>query len=525
VGGKAIGVEHLGRGVFVQRLTVGLVDDLAVSTPSVITRRETHDVSRALISSLFWNPGMRESAVTGNPGIGKSRGILTHVLQQLLAARACVVLLAYKRNTAFLFVPMGETDWVVRTTTTETADIKDILRIRQVVALIDPPERREFVRDAKCFRLLFASTNAERYFRNFSKTSHLLYTSMLSEEELRAVTSELWTERTAGPNQAFSTLQEKQDEIVRRASLVGNTLRYLFDYFQFKSRCFAIVNSCKLETQNRDAPSLLKKVFSMIDPEQLSDTVSGRLLFVNSSVGPGATWELRTERCVVPNPLALSVLAKDKLPSQLGFEQMVYTMSHVGAVFEIFVSEMLRHFDIDANGQFVFRRSPRDLVWMNSHNVNKFMQRLNLEDGFVMGTDIATFEACDFALSSTHLVNSKVAGSKKFETKVGAAVTLLKRLGVLTGEGENLCVVPGKEAFRARLYFAHVHDQTFNKDNHEFVKGSKKWESSDEFVKAHELVTKHLDPQYVYVYGLAKQVLDKTAGDAKSVLESYNFKI
>jgi hypothetical protein len=113
----------------------------------------------------------------------------------------------------------------------------------------------------------------------------------------------------------------------------------------------------------------------------------------------------------------------------------------------------------------------------------------------------------------------------KFTTSVGGSVKLLKRLGVLTGKGANLRVMPGKAEFKARLYFAHVHNKTFKKSDHKFVKGSKGWKSSGEFEKAKKLAAKHLDPCFVYVYGLAKLVLDDSVKTAKLALNSYHFGI
>jgi hypothetical protein len=84
-------VKYLGHGVFVQNFTSQIVDNSSYEIPSVITRRETRNVSRASVKSLFepWNEGENSTVIVGIPGIGKSRGTMMFT--------ATVVILAYKR--------------------------------------------------------------------------------------------------------------------------------------------------------------------------------------------------------------------------------------------------------------------------------------------------------------------------------------------------------------------------------------------------------------------------------------------
>jgi hypothetical protein len=62
-------VKHLGHGVLMQNFTKSILDDSSDSIPSVITRRETRNVSRAVLSRFFetLNEEKKHAAVVGNP--------------------------------------------------------------------------------------------------------------------------------------------------------------------------------------------------------------------------------------------------------------------------------------------------------------------------------------------------------------------------------------------------------------------------------------------------------------------------
>jgi RHS (Retrotransposon Hot Spot) family protein len=240
-------VQNLGHGVFVQHFTRGIVDNSSKANPKVITRRESRDVARAAVASLFepWDEEMNRAAIVGNPGIGKSRGTMMHTLQLLLVVGATVVLLAYDQKIAYLFVPNPNGNWTVKFVHSDDLVVKYVLQIPDVVCLIDPPEDTPFEKQMMCNMILFSFFSDEKL-HNFNKKGHFIYTSTCSIQELFAMIPILWNKDSPVPRQNETSLfvpiqlpsiEEIQNEVFKRALLVGGAPRYVFNYSKFRDRC------------------------------------------------------------------------------------------------------------------------------------------------------------------------------------------------------------------------------------------------------------------------------------------------
>jgi len=195
-------VQHLGEGVYVQRNKLCLDTDSEEGNPATITREESRNVVNHSLDALGEE---NRVCVTGQPGIGKTRGCMMYAMQSLLNVRAAVLYAWSTRADKF----------------SETFLALD----SRVVSLIDPPEQGPYTAQAACRVLKFASNNAELHFRNWEKDGVLLVTSMPTAGEVTAMTPVLWDDdNSPHPWQygIMDTMEEKKAEIKKRNELVEN---------------------------------------------------------------------------------------------------------------------------------------------------------------------------------------------------------------------------------------------------------------------------------------------------------------
>jgi hypothetical protein len=505
-------VKHLGHGVFVQNFTINIVDIFLPLVPCVITRRETRNVSRAVLSRFFEmsNEEKKHAAVVGNPGIGKSRGTLMYTLQILLNAGATIVFMTY-----------GE--WVIKSISTlNVLAVANILEIPDVLCLIDPPEGGGFNRNMNCYMIVFSSLSDEKL-HNFDKDGDFIYTSPCSNDELCAMIPVLWNEKKSCPEQSFLNNSEIEEEIRKRAFLVGGAPRYIFDFVAFKKRCESIHQTITDKIQFATPTNILQEVIALHSSNVGNIAVSGKLFFVKSLDNPGQItvtkygkefFKKRIEYCTFPNPLALGVLLIS-LERVEDFKRVPTTGSQYGAEFEIFVSIMLKYVTYDVQTQeFHHCINTREYLYLNYNEFFECLKNLDLNQNMILISNSQHFSVLDYALSSKIFIYAKGSKDGNFETKVDDALIFLIKLGILD---ENFNVL--KPGYKARLYFTH--NRVEKSLSHEFVKGDKEW--GDEFNHVRDIVSKLLIPCFFKVNELETLLFKELGQEALKAYNSYKF--
>lgn len=101
---------------------------------------------------------LRIDYVTGQPGIGKTRGLMMYALQKLLHLKAAAMYLGYKNDEAVLFLPDEQGNYRAWTSNAESFRNSRITLNKRVVALIDPSEKNQYLDEGRCRILKFVSS-------------------------------------------------------------------------------------------------------------------------------------------------------------------------------------------------------------------------------------------------------------------------------------------------------------------------------------------------------------------------------
>ena len=224
-------VEHLGSGVFVEKDTPVIDNDGEVGDPWTITRRDirTGEALDLLNSTTL-------VVVTGQPGIGKTRGGLTYAHQELLWRGEAVLRVGYKDNSVYAFLPNEDGVYEVWESRASIWSMSDIAALSDAYALIDPPERgfNGYTHASRCKVIKFAPNDApDLHYRNIEKDGELMLVSMPTLDEMLAMIPVLFTDKTAVFDQEFADAESKEQEVRDRCALIGNVPREVFngDYF------------------------------------------------------------------------------------------------------------------------------------------------------------------------------------------------------------------------------------------------------------------------------------------------------
>jgi hypothetical protein len=518
--GDSIRVQHLGHGVFAQHLTRGIVDDENKRFPVLLTRCESRDAARASITSVLTYPNNgahRYTVLTGNPGIGKSFGILMHTLELLLHARAAVLVVLGKRERSLLFVPHTHgTSWTVVGAMLD--EFQAVRGISNLLMLVDPNEDGEPKRGGDCHIIKFASTNAERHFRNIDKYGNLLFTSMPTEEELEAMTGLLWKDDISpSPGVQYSTLDEKCQEVVRRSQLVGCAPRYVFNYENFKTRLLSVKKCIRLHVLRQDAQTALEDIESLSLISSQDGTISGRLFYVMSNAAVGDSWTARKLCYLEWNSLAL-VQAYRSVDRKLDFARICSSGSAFGDVFERIVGQLLCRVDV-INESYNSRLRKREFVEVSDiARTFERIKNLSGEEGLVIKPGAENFPVIDFAISWDCLFNAKSSDSMQFKTSLPAAMRLLRELDIIDENDKSR----GK---RINLVFVHRNVVDPAKCSHQFVRGqSRKTEeiSGDEiFTQNIALAEQCINVKFLSHGELLKECIVNLEEDVRQLLECY----
>ena len=96
-------VEHLGEGVYLARNTPAIDPDSALN-PVTLTRKESRSIARAAVNAVLDHHRSKSKVVVvGQPGIGKTRGCLTAIIQELLSRGHDVLRVGFKNGAVYWF--------------------------------------------------------------------------------------------------------------------------------------------------------------------------------------------------------------------------------------------------------------------------------------------------------------------------------------------------------------------------------------------------------------------------------------
>jgi hypothetical protein len=249
---------------------------------------------------------MRKVTVVGQAGIGKTRGGLAYTLQELLWRGEAVMRVGYKDRKTYLFLSDEDGEYKVWETVSSEWPRSRLAGDKRTYALIDPPEKEEYIDSAGCHVIRWASNNAWKHYWNWDEDGSLLLTAMPTEAEVLVMIPYLWTDRTPFPGQHFETAEAKAEEIMKRCHLVGWLLRITFDYKRFQAHLLKVVAESKtlgmkmdialvksyhegrMTTADGEASSLSSKMYLM---GPMPGDVSHETMFAN--LNPLAAFVLR----------------------------------------------------------------------------------------------------------------------------------------------------------------------------------------------------------------------------------------
>jgi hypothetical protein len=433
------GVAHLGSGVFVQACSRGVTEP---KQSVILTRFETRDVACDLLECLTSGKAKTDNLVlTGNPGVGKSLGTLPRTLCELLKCRAAVLVVARKDDISTLYLPKGETEWEVKD---KSGIASELMRIPELVVLYDPRELAEnLTLKPSCRSVLFASTNEEKHFQNFSKDGKILYTSVWTAAELEAGASLLYMSGRSPENceareegRIVPLSIEEKRELHARTVLVGPLPRYVFAFAKaFKERHQAI-NVAVKKFGLQAVVDIIKDPATTVTQATVSGTIF--TVFVQSGRG----WFRRSDRdetdLMVTGSATLALIAA--LENAVENLKLELTGDAFGRYFEMLVGILLRRVRLNVDDVDKVRVSLlpalRKEIKPPKASVFAAINLLPTDQSEMVIPPQENFPAIDFALSPTCWVNIK-GGNKTGEIGVNPAEKLLRKLGVLDGTKSN----------------------------------------------------------------------------------------
>jgi len=453
-------VEHLGAGVFLEPNTPPIDPDSATrSGTATITRRETRFIARAAVDAVFDDESMGKVVVVGQPGTGKTRGSTTVTIQELLVQGRDVLRVGYKDERVLLFEKNATTG--VYEAWEFTGDISTWAstnkgRDREVVAVIDPPEKTSNYTDiARCRVIKFVSNSAEHHFGNAYKDGVLLVTAMPTAAETAAVTRVLWNhKRTPMPGHSLDRLEDMVAEILQRAVLVGHSWRQLFSYEDFAEQVQRITNEATVTATNFTDAQLLEFYPGDLANRVEADSAdaSSRLFFLNprNTNTSDAHWTSRRSSKGVT--LSLNPLASSKLRDRLTALLKEWT-GKKAFPFESLCFGILRR-GVQLEGQKMRELLP---VRANSHEESyHLLNTVGCADGKIVRAS-NNFPVADFFMCASELFNAKV-GPNQITLGTSALKTFVLNSGLGSSAGGTLRM--NDSAFKATLTFLRNSDNT-----------------------------------------------------------------
>lgn len=394
-------VEHLGHGVYAQQNKLSIDRDGSEGSPVTITREESRSVVHHALDALQSRYAV---CVTGQPGIGKTRGSMMYAIQTLLHRQAAVLYVGYKSRKMLLFLPTAGGKYRVWRGNAEKFGESRFIQEPRVVAVIDPPEEGPYTSMGECRVLKFVSNNAERHFRNWEKDGVLLVTSMPTERKIIVMTQILWDEdKSPHPWQRgkLCTLEQKMTEIGKRAELVGPIPRLVFDSDSFGKAIIECLSGAFQAANVVSDSELYEALHGRYSPYLAKHPASAscRLFFLNPNLYHHKTWRdrKRHQSKLQLTPIAAHILRgrlleKIELSRNISFEDLAYN---------ILCKRLGLLPDTDRIGERTFEEGFRRLVLLHP------------DTSVFFRPGVGNFPLIDFASGTTVWYNANSADPRK----------------------------------------------------------------------------------------------------------------
>ena len=439
-------VEHLGSGVFVEKDTPVIDNDGEVGDPRTITRRDIRTATRRALDLV---DSEMLVVVTGQPGIGKTRGGLTYAHQELLWRGEAVLRVGYKEGTVYAFLPNEDGVYEVWRTNANKWANSEIAALSDAYALIDPPEEESkvgYTHAAICNVIKFASNDAKKHYNKIEKDGELMLVSMPTLDEMLAMTPVLFTFKTAVFDQEFADAQSKEQEVRDRCALIGNVPRQVFKGDQFTLIIEGIRGAVKTVVTEKAVSTVSRYYAGDVDMTKGNEgsSVSSRLYQVEPSQNS------RRRSLVMFRPLA-KYLIGDELKRAFNGRKRAYD-------FEFLCGQKLRGATVGG-----ITLPQRTLVQTTSHQDTSDLIRGMKKPGTAVVVAFTNYPVLDFATSVYDWYNAKVSNDENPTLSVtsGAFVTVLLNLGLArketTGTGKDEIVMQ-PEHQDAKITLTMIHN-------------------------------------------------------------------
>ena len=316
-------VEHLGEGVYLARNTPAIDPDSALN-PVTLTRKESRSIARAAVNAVLDHHRSKSKVVVvGQPGIGKTRGCLTAIIQELLSRGHDVLRVGLKNGSVYWFKPrpgnpITYTVWECTKSIYEWNKTA-VARRENTVAVIDPPEEGGYTDKGRCKIIKVASNNSKRHFHNIHKDGVLLVTAMPTAAETAAATAFLWNGTTARPGAPKDPpFKDKVVEIRLRAKLVGWCWRSLFSWSHFIGQVASISREAEATARKFHHTQLMTFYFGKVTHCSSPNPVDAdsRFFFLNPA-DMNITEDGSSRRTVPGSVVSLNPLASAGMRKQL----------------------------------------------------------------------------------------------------------------------------------------------------------------------------------------------------------------
>lgn len=489
-------VVQVGEGILALGMTRGIDEDSSdVSTVrAILLCQEQRDAALDAVDAV---EAVRKVVLTGSPGAGKTFGTMAAVVAELL--RRCKPVLRTSKDPARLHLLKVHDDGVAAWSAPWTKPLNEatnLIQDERLNLVVDPLEDGDWskrIGGLPCRVIHMPSDNENKHYDNWHKnagsTAAVLYTSPPSSRETIILCRTLWRKESLRPGQTTLEGRDLEDEISRRALLVGPFPRYIVFWDNFKKRVGDVQAKLSSVKFTGSDASIVESAIQQWLPEE-----SGKLhiTYVDEASRHGLAhqggtphWSWRKGKKWVLQ-LLVSYGLHSKVPEIFKIIKEMQGGSSAGWFFERSICEKaLLHGGTFTIGEFrCSGESDRKLVAQEESQLElqqrelvvaetethdagfAALERLTEEQRKLLRLPTSTFPAFDFATGKFTWFNAKSDGPETL--KCSPALSVLQRLGVVTSSVERSGTrklttwktAPNKEHVKASLYIVSYNDTT-----------------------------------------------------------------
>jgi len=502
-------VVHLGEGILALGMTRGI--DLDSSTASTVKaiflRQEQRDAALDAVNAA---EKVRKVVLTGSAGLGKTFGTMAAVAAELLlrgypvlrTSRSPARLQFFRRRKDGTF-DAWSAPWK-KNLVEETNLVQDW----RLAIVTDPREDGEFLRgigDLPCLVIHGPSDNEPRHYllwdKNSAADAKVLYQSPSTVPQIIILCRELWNEYSQRPGEARLVGDDLDEEIRRRALLVGPFPRYITKWSNFEERVEKIKGKAEELRMKLSEETIVQALISKeikVESGKVQTTYTredARAL----STTTREPWMWRTKSRWVINPLfayfleskikdILAIISSMRGGSSFGwfFERNICEPTLLsGGEFKIGIFELDKASKSKVSTQLKHSKSQSLLLeqlllkltptqpsttksWDRGFLALKSLRGKSSE---LLRLPTTNFPLADFATDSTTLFNARTTQNADGVSivKCGPGLRLLENLGIVRKIADGRIkgkkdvtwsTVSGKEESKITLYLVYYEDVT-----------------------------------------------------------------